>query len=176
MTPVIAVTIDIAGFPWAAWIAGIANLVIFLWIIVKFGGPHIQTFFRERRETFLQNMNAAKAAREEAELRLAELNERLENLEKERQSLLDEYHAHGEREKNRIVEQAKRQVEQMRADAEATIDQEVKKAVAMLEEQAVTLATDLARKKAVAALDASAQEALVDQYLDDLKNSRPDVH
>lgn len=164
---------DYGGFPWSHWIAGMANLAIFLFIIIKFGGSHIQNFFATRRDTFLANMNAAQAAREEAEARLAELNAKLDNLEKERQSLLDEYHAHGEREKQRIVDAAKRQVEKMRTDAQATIDQEVKKAIALLEEQAVDLATELARKKAIAALDDKAQGQLVDRYLADLKTARP---
>ena len=159
------------GFPWHYWIAGIINLAIFLFIIIKFGGSHIQNFFATRRDTFLANMNAAQTAREEAEARLAELNAKLDNLERERQSLLDEYHAHGEREKQRIVETAKRQVEKMRADAQATIDQEVKKAVAMLEEQAVDLAVEMARKKAVESLDEDRQKKLFERYVSDLEQS-----
>ena len=156
------------GFPWKYWFAGMFNLAIFLGIIVYVGAKPIKQLFHDRRETFLKNMNAAKAAREEAEARLAELNEKLELLEKERQALLDEYHAQGEREKQRLVETAKKQVEKMRSDAEATIDQEVKKAVAMLEEQAVDLAVGLAREKAVKRLDAAAQDRLFDGFIADL--------
>lgn len=156
------------GFPWKYWFTGMFNFAIFAGIIVYFGAPIAKKMFHERRETFLKDMNAAKAAREEAEARLSELNEKLELLEKERQALLDEYHAQGEREKQRLVETAKKQVEKMRSDAEATIEQEVKKAVAMLEKQAVDLAVDMAREKAVKKLDASAHDRLFDGFVAEL--------
>lgn len=164
------------GFPVVHWLVSMVNVGIFLWIIVKYGGPHIQKFFANRRDVFLTHMNAAKRAREEAEARLDELNEKIEALEKERQALLDEYHAQGEREKQRIIETAKRQVEKMRQDAEATIDQEVKRAVAMLEEQAVDLAVEMARKKAVEKLDEKAQEKLFEGYLADLESPEASVN
>lgn len=160
---------NVPPFPWADWIVSMINLSIFLFIIIKFGRKPIQDFFAKRREDFLADMNAAKRAREEAESRLEELNAKLEALEKERQALLDEYHAQGEREKDRMVEAAKRQVEKMRADAELTIEQEVKKAVATLQEQAVEMALSEARKKAQERLDQSAQDKLFDDYLGQLK-------
>ena len=156
------------GFPWKYWFAGLFNLAIFVGVLIYAGAKPIKQLFHDRRETFLKNMNAAKAAREEAEARLAELNEKIELLEKERQALLDEYHAQGEREKQRLVDTAKKQVEKMRADAEATIEQEVKKAVAMLEKQAVDLAVGMAREKAVKRLDASAQDRLFEGFISEL--------
>ncbi|RDV37339.1 hypothetical protein DV096_15305 [Bradymonadaceae bacterium TMQ3] len=159
------------GFPWAAWATGIFNLAVFLGIIVKFGGPAIRDFFANRRETFLADMNAAKLAREQAEARLAELNAKLEALERDRQSMLDEYHAQGEREKQRLIDAAKKGVEKMRADAELTIQQEVKRAVAMLEEQAVNTALEMAQRVARDRVDAGVQNKLVESYVAELGNA-----
>ncbi len=165
-----------AAFPWVDWIAGIANLAIFMFIIIKFGGHHIQEYFRNRRETFIEQMEAATAAREEAEAKLEEYNAKLDALEQERQALLDEYHARGEREKQRIVESAKKQVEKMRRDASATIEQEVKKAKAALESQAVELAVDMAREQAKKELDDAKQKQLVDRYVDELDGAESRVN
>ena len=162
---------DASDFPWSSFFTAWVNFAIFAGIIIYFGGAHIQRFFANRREDFLRNMKAATEAREEAEARLEEYNAKLEALEKERQSLLDEYHAQGEREKQQIVENAKRQVEKMRDDAEATIAQEVKKAVAMLEAQAVDLAVEMAREKAIERLDAERQKKLFDRYVSQLDES-----
>ncbi len=161
-----------AAFPWVEFFVGLVNFGIFAWVIIKFGGPLIQEYFADRRETFLREMNAAQEARQEAEAKLEEYNAKLEALEQERQALLDEYHARGEREKQRIIEAAKDSVEKMRVDAEATIDQEVKKAVAILEEQAVDLAVEMARKKAVDSLDADRQQKLFQRYIADLEGSK----
>ncbi len=163
--------VDVAGFPWVDFFVGLINFGIFAWVIIKFGGPFIQEFFANRREEFLREMNAAQEARKEAEARLAEYDEKLEALEQERQALLDEYHAQGEREKQRLVETAKRQVEKMRDDAESLIDQEVKKAVAMLEEQAVDLAVQMAAEKATEKLDEKQQQQLFERYVSGLQNS-----
>lgn len=161
-----------AAFPWVKWAVMMVNLAIFATIIIKFGGPHIKEFFATRREDFLRHMKVAQKARQEAEAKLEEYNAKLEALEKERQALLDEYHAQGEREKQRIIETAKKQVEKMGADAEATIAQEVKKAVSMLEEQAVDLAVEMARDKAKKELDADRQKELVDRYVSQLDDSQ----
>lgn len=163
--------VDFAAFHWMEWLVAMINFGIFSWVIIKFGGPHIQQFFADRREDFLRNMKAATNAREEAEAVLEEYEAKLDALEKERQALLDEYHAQGEREKQQIVDAAKRQVEKMRADAEATIAQEVKKAVSVLEQQAVDLAIDMARDKAREKLDGDRQEKLFDRYVDQLDES-----
>lgn len=156
------------GFPWGAWIVSIINLLIFLGIIYKFAGGSISEFFKNRRATLVHDLDEARKLREEAEARLEEYTARLDSLEDERKQLLDEYHKQGEREKNRIIEEAKTQVEKMRADAEITIEQEVKKAIADLERQVVNLAVGMTEKMAQDKLDRGSQKALVDNYVSDL--------
>ncbi len=160
--------VDASNFPWTEFFVGLFNFAIFAGIIIYFGGSYIQEFFANRRAEFLRDMEAAKEARKEAEKRLEEYDQKLDELEGERQALLDEYHAQGEREKQRIIEEAKQQVERMRADAEATIDQEVKKAKSVLEQQAVDLAIEMARDKARERIDDDAQDGLFDDYISQL--------
>ncbi len=156
------------AFPWVDWGVGILNLVIFLAIIIKFAGPGIQKHFAERRRLFVYNLEEAARLRQEAEARLEEYSARLDSLDRQRQELLEEYHAQGEREKIRIVDAAKKQVEKMRVDAELTIKQDVKKAVADIEQQAVNLAVEMAHKLAQEKLDTAARNRLVDRYVADL--------
>ncbi len=156
------------GFPWAAWITSLINLAIFLAIIYKFFGAKITEFFKTRRETLIKDLEQARELREEAEARLEEYTTRLDALEDERKRLLDEYHKQGEREKKRIIEDAKQQVEKMRADAEITIEQEVKKAIAGLERQVVDLAVGMTATMAESKLDAGKQKNLVDSYVNEL--------
>jgi F-type H+-transporting ATPase subunit b len=161
------------GFPWVHWGFSILNLVIFLWIIIKFGGESIQDFFKKRREDLINDLEEARRLREEAEARLEEYSTKLDALEDERKKLLDEYHEQGEREKKRIIEEAKEQVERMRRDAEITIAQETKKAIAELEQQAVDLAVEMAEELAKDSLDGAKLDKLVDNYVDELEELEP---
>lgn len=168
--------VNLGAFPWTHWVVDLINFAIFAGIIIYFGGSYIQEYFANRRENFLREMNAAKEARKEAEAKLEEYDAKLEALEQERQALLDEYHAQGEREKQRIIDTAKQEVEKMRSDAEATIEQEVKKAVAMLEEQAVDLAVEMARDRARKTLDRDGQKQLFERYVSDLDERGPTLN
>lgn len=168
-TPAFAAADDYHGFPWSTWIASMVNFAIFFGVILFFAGPKINAYFSKRRETFVANLNQAQRLREEAEARLEEYKARLEALEIERQRLLDEYHAQGEAEKRRIVEAAQKQVQKMRTDAEMTIEQDVKKAVAQIEQQAVNLAIELAQNLVAERMDNASQNQLVDHYVNELK-------
>lgn len=158
------------GFPWGSWLASMFNLAVFIGIIVYFAGPKIQAFFRARAEGLRTDIDEAKRLRVEAQEKLDEYSSRLAKLDDEREALMNQYHEQGEREKDRLVAAAKRQVEKMRADAELVIEQEVRKAVATLEREAVDLAVDMARKSLESKIDERTQNGLVDGYVNDLKS------
>jgi F-type H+-transporting ATPase subunit b len=166
--PALAAEGEAAGFMWGHWLVSLVNLAIVIGIIYKFGGSFVTEFFEKRRATLVKDIEEARRLREEAEARLEEYTARLDALEDERKSLLEEYHQQGEREKERIIADAKRQVEKMRADAEITIEQEVKKAVAGLERQVVDLAVEMTEQLSAQKLDAAKQKQLVDDYVGEL--------
>ena len=157
-----------AGFDWGGWALQMINFVIFVGIIVYFAKPAAKKFFKERREELVEELEEAERMREEAEARLEEYTAKLEALENKREEMLDEYHEQGEREKERLIEEAKDQIEKMRADAEMTIEQEVRKAVSDLEAEAVDLAVEIARKMAREQLDSTKQHTLIESYVTDL--------
>lgn len=157
------------GIPWKHFVGSVINFVIFAGILYKFAWPKAQEFFKTRREELVADRAEASRLRDEAQAKLDEYNDKLAALEDERQDLLDEYHKQGQREKERVVEEAKRQVEKMRVDAEIVIGQEVKRAIAQLEAKAVEQAVSMAQSMATDRLAARAsQDALVDDYLTDL--------
>ncbi len=159
-----------SGFNWVHWSASMVNFGVFIGVLVWFAGPKIQDFFATRANSLKSDIDEAKRLREEAQAKLDEYSERLEKLDTEREALMDEYHKQGEREKERLVADAKRQVEKMRADAEVVIEQEVRKAVASIERQAVDLAVSIARDTLDSRLDERTQNGLVDSYVNDLKS------
>ena len=158
------------GFPWGHWVASMINLIIFVGLIAKYAGPGLRGMFDDRREKLMADLNEAKRLREAAEAKLNEYSQRLDALDPERKQLMDDYHAQGEAEKKRLVDDAKRQVEKMRSDAELVIQQELRKAVRAIEEQAVDMALNLAETRVKEKLDGKAQHALVDGFVNDLKS------
>lgn len=168
--PAFAAPGEASGFPWLTWGVSVVNLLIFIGIIYKAGGAGITEFFKKRRATLLENLDEARELREEAQARLEEYSARLDSLEAERKTLLEEYHMQGEREKKRIIEDAKAQVDKMRADAKTSVEQEIKKAVASLERQMVEQAVEQAETIARDQLDAGSQKTLLDNYAQELSS------
>lgn len=161
---------DHHGFPWAHFAASWVNFAVFAAILWRFALPAIKKAFAERRALLTKNLEEAKRLREEAEARLQDYQAKLDSLEEEREALLEEYNQAGEREKQRIIEDAKLQVEKMRGDAERLIEQEVKKAVASLEQKAVDEAIRIAGQVSRERLDSSVKHGkLVDRYVGDLQ-------
>ena len=150
------------------WIFQMINFAIFGGLIAYYGVPMAKRYFKGRHDDMVSDLEEAKRLREEAEARLEEYTAKLEALENKREELLDEYHEQGQREKERLIEEAEDQIEKMRADAEMTIEQEVRKAVADLEQQAVNMAVDIARELAEEKLDSHKQHELIDSYVTDL--------
>lgn len=180
-TPIVALTLVLlapstafagegGGFPWVHWATSMFNFAIFFGVLVWFAGPKVQAYFASRASSLKSDIDEAKRLRAEAQAKLDEFSERLEQLDDEREALMNDYHQQGEREKDRLVADAKRQVEKMQADAEVLIHQEVRKAVAKIERQAVDLAVDMAKASIESKLDAKVQNNLVDAYVDDLKS------
>lgn len=161
---------EVHGFPWVDFAVNLFNFAIFLGILVYFAGPKIQGYFAERRHTLIANLDAARELREQAQAKLDEYGGRLAALDEERRALLAEYHAQGEREKERIIADAKRQVERMKSDAELILQQEVRRAVATIEQQAVDQALEMATTTVRERMDEKKQNVLVDRYVQELKS------
>ena len=155
-------------FHWGNWLIQVVNFAIFLGFLLWWVGPMAKEYFQSKREELLEELEEAKRMREEAEARVEEYNAKLEAFESKRQELLEEYHEQGEREKERLIEEAKEQVEKMREDARRTIEQEKKKAIANIEEDAVEMAVEIARKQARDELDQSTHHTLIESFVSNL--------
>ncbi len=107
---------------WGDFAWRIANIVLFCGILWYFVGGLIRRFFINRKQTIQDTLNELDKRRAEAKENLAEIEQRIANLEAERKAILDESRAQAERLKQGIVDEATRQagqiVEQARRAAE----------------------------------------------------------
>ena len=142
---------------------------VVLFILWKFGFPVITNMVKER-QTFI-NDSLRKAH---------EANERLANIQKEGESILQEAREkqaqilkEAAETREAIVEQAQEKARQEGArlleDARVAIEQEKKAAIADIRKQVATLSVEIAEKVLRANLkDDASQMALIDRMLDDV--------
>jgi F-type H+-transporting ATPase subunit b len=146
---------------------------VVLFILWKFGFPVITDMVKERQAFINDSLRKAHEA-----------NERLANIQKEGESILQEA-----REKQAqilkeaadtreaIVEQAQEKARQegtrLLEDARAAIEQEKKAAIADIRKQVATLSVEIAEKVLRANLkDDASQMALIDRMLDDVSTNK----
>lgn len=146
----------------------VAFLVVFF-LLAKFGFPVITSMVEERRNFIDDSLRKAHEAQE-----------RLANIEKEGESILQEAREkqaqilkEAAETREAIVEQAQEKARQEGArlleDARIAIDQEKKAAIADIRKQVATLSVEIAEKVLRANLkNEASQMALIDRMLDDV--------
>lgn len=142
-------------------------LFFFMW---KWVLPRVNTLLEERREKIQGELERAEHARVESDAELARYREQLAG-------------AHGEA--NRIIEEARRTADQLRADLQAKAEQESQSIVARAQEeiraerdrvfqelraQLGDIAVELAGRVVGRSLDRSAHERLIDEYIDQVSS------
>lgn len=107
----------------------------------------IKGFFKKRTELIEQSLKEAKEAKELAQKALAEVEDRLKMIDKEVEEIIASAKLSGEKEKGRLVEEGDKLKEKVLEQAKTNIDFEVKQAKATIKKEAVEIAMELAEKK-----------------------------
>lgn len=107
----------------------------------------IKGFFRKRTELIEQSLKEAKEAKELAQKALAAVEDRLKMMDKEVEEIIASAKLSGEKEKGRLVEEGDKLKEKVLEQAKTNIDFEVKQAKATIKKEAVEIAMELAEKK-----------------------------
>ena len=101
----------------------VVNILVVLFILYKAAVKRLIAYFTGRRKGIEDDLSGREARREAAQKALAEVEQRITNLEAERAAILDEYRNQGEMLKAEIIERAERAaaqiVEQARRSAES---------------------------------------------------------
>lgn len=145
------------------------NFLILAYLMVRLLKKPLSNFFQESARVIREQLQGTEQACQEAEQELQEMETRLEALDQEIQKLQGVIGEHGQRERDKIIENATQTAEQMleKAKLEAAFSAQQAKNQLRLEviDEAVRMAAESIRK-AIASGD---QERLVNEYLQDLK-------
>lgn len=150
---------------WGDFLWRVANFIIFVAIIWKFGGKKIADYFRGRREEIETKLTDLSSRREDAEKRLQEVEQNIANLEQEREKILEEFRQQGEEQKAAIIEKAKQEADKMREQAQRTAEQERRSALQRIRADLAEMVVTDAEKKIKDKLDKEQHEQLIDKYL-----------
>ncbi len=147
----------------------VLNFLILAYFLVRLLKKPLSSFFQESARVIREQLQGTEQACQEAEQELQEMENRLEALDQEIQKLQDGIGEHGQRERDKIIANARQTAEQMleKAKLEAAYSAQQAKNQLRLEviDEAVRMAAESVRK-AIASGD---QERLVKEYLQDLK-------
>ena len=108
------------------FLASLINFGVLLFIVNRYGRKALASALVRRKENITREIDQATRMRKAAEERLAEYEGRLEKISDELERVRREFREQGERDKQRIVQEAKERRERMRKDTEIVLAQEAK--------------------------------------------------
>jgi F-type H+-transporting ATPase subunit b len=147
------------------YIYKILNFVIIVAVLFKFGKKPLGDFLKKRTELIEKTLNEAKEAKEAAVKALQEVEGRLKAKDAEIGAILAAAKKSGEQERDRIIAESSRLKDKILEQAKTNIDFEVKHAKEVIKAEAVELAMELAEKKLKDKLTKDEQERLLDDSL-----------
>ncbi|MCY3823888.1 MAG: F0F1 ATP synthase subunit B [Nitrospinae bacterium] len=143
----------------------LVNTLIVVAILYKVAFNPIKNFLKDRREGVRKALEESQAAREEAEKQLAVQRSKVADLEAE----LERVREQGEKERvamrERLEEEQENQARRLLEQTRTTIELEASKARAELQNQAASLALNLAEEMLKKELGEADQERFVENYL-----------
>lgn len=153
-----------------SWIATdtyrVMNFVVLLVALIFILRKPISQALSSRIKSIREQLELLETQKAEAEKQLAQYNEKLSQLEKEAEKIVQGYIKQGNEAKAKILKEAQDSAEKLQAQARRNIEHEFDKARQELQREVVEkslVKAEEALKKAITAKD---QDKLVDEYLD----------
>jgi F-type H+-transporting ATPase subunit b len=142
-------------------------LVVFLyWMLAA----KIRDFFAGRRKDIKESLEKSAEQKIEAEKKYREYSEKIDKASQEIEGIFEMIKAQGVVEKQKIIVDAEKVANKMKEDAQARIEQELKKASYELRNEAVKLSVEMAEEILKRNITAQDNEAMVKDYMDKVVN------
>jgi F-type H+-transporting ATPase subunit b len=128
------------------WMLGlqVLNTLVLGFILVRYGGPALRDFFRQRADGIRTTIEGAQEQLQASEAEMSELRQRLDGFEAEAAGLLANAVSTAEAESGRVIERADATAERIREDARRVADSEIERARQELRAEASRLSIELA--------------------------------
>jgi F-type H+-transporting ATPase subunit b len=153
------------GGEWKEWLWRILNFTVLVVILVKFLNKPLKEFLKKRTELIEKSLTEAKEAKELAGKALAEVEERLRLKDREMEEILARARLSAEKEQDLIIQQGEQMKEKILEQAKNNIDYELRLAKESIKAEAVGIALELAEKKLKDKLTKEEQVRLIEESL-----------
>jgi F-type H+-transporting ATPase subunit b len=152
-------------FTWKDWLWPVVNFSILVLVLYFAARKPFAAFFKGRTEMIEKSLKEATEARELAQKTLDEVRARHKNTDQEIEQILAAARKSGEKEKEAIIAEGERLKEKIVEQAKANIDFELQKAKETIKSDAALMALELAEKEIREKLGQKEQESLIDDYI-----------
>ncbi len=161
------------GMNWFELGSMATNFVLFFgFLYLKLKTP-VKDALASRRTNMSDQLEEARAKQAEAEAKLAAYKTKLDNLEGEVEQVLKAYEAQARADAERMQLDTEKAVERFARENEVTIEQELRKAEAMIHTAAVNATLEVAEALIKNRITDADQRRLVDQYVSNLEKTAP---
>jgi F-type H+-transporting ATPase subunit b len=147
------------------WLPRLVNFAIIASVVVYFSRKPIRDFFANRSAEIAKAMQDSREARERAVAALADLEQKVKEMEAETGKMVADAEARGEKDKKALIEEGRKVVQDVQAQVKQGIDSELHKAKAALAAEASRLALDLAEGKIKQKISSQDHERIVKDYI-----------
>jgi F-type H+-transporting ATPase subunit b len=141
------------------------NLLLLMAVLYFAARKGVSAFFRDRRQQISDDLERAADLLSTGESRNSEVQRQLANLESEIEEIRDSTRRRSEEESLRILAEAQRTAERIKAGATASVDQEVVRARRELRREAADLALELAGGIVREQVQESDRDRLLDEFI-----------
>jgi F-type H+-transporting ATPase subunit b len=154
------------GNQWLDLVKKSFNFFVLLGLLYWLLASKVKDFFVGRRAEIKEDLEKAVERKAEAEKKYREYSEKLDKASGEIDGILEMIKAQGVAEKQKIIEDAERTAKKMKEDAQARIEQEMKKATDELKAHAVDLSVKMAEEIIKRSVTEDDHKSMVKEYID----------
>ena len=151
--------------------AGIIAFAIVFFFIWKWAIPAFNEMLENRQKAIKADLEAAESEKAEAAALKEDYANQLSGAREEATRIVEEARQAGESARADIVARAEGEAEEIKARAHQELDAERERAMGAMRREVAGLSLDVAEKLVGETLDRSGQQALVDQFIDELGQS-----
>jgi F-type H+-transporting ATPase subunit b len=147
------------------WLPRLVNFAIIAAVVVYFARKPIRDFFAGRTAEIAKAMQDSTEARQRAVAALADLEQKIKEMEAETARMVVDAQARGEKDKQALIEEGRKVAQDVQAQVKQGIDSELHKAKAALAAEASLLALDLAEGRIKQKINSQDHERIVKEYI-----------
>lgn len=144
----------------------VMNFIVLAGALFYIARKPVAEFFSSRVKGIQEELAELEQKKTDAQKCLAEYADKMENLDKESQRIVEEYTKQGEAAKKRILAEAEAQAAKLEETAKRSIEQEFKAAKLKLRQEIAEKALNQAEALVKESISTEDQDRLVDEYLD----------